>query len=287
MSSAAILNHPVLEYLFSIRGSVFILGKIFVVIAAFLVVDLGFTIKELQRRKLPAIAVGDLQESAATKIQRPQSSYDIITQRNIFGAGKASQSAPVVNQPISKLKLQLVGVNLSKGNEYAIIEDTARKQQDVFALNETIFGQAKLLEVFPESVKIETNGKIETLVLLEGSLGGGDDDSSVGDGDDFNVDEGELSEAMANLPRLLSQARAVPYFRNGKSVGMRIFAIRKGSLYEKLGLQNGDIIKSVNDNSLSDPSQALKIFEQLKDQRSINVQLERKGLEKEQHYTVR
>ena len=44
----------------------------------------------------------------------------------------------------------------------------------------------------------------------------------------------------------------------GQSIGMRLFAIRTGSLYEKLGLKNGDIILAVNENSLSDPAQAFE-----------------------------
>ena len=68
---------------------------------------------------------------------------------------------------------------------------------------------------------------------------------------------------------------------------MRLFAIRRDSLYEKLGLKNGDILTAVNENNLSDPSQALKIFEQLKNERSINVKLERNGENKDLHYAIR
>jgi len=153
-----------------------------------------------------------------------------------------------------------------------------------------VFNQAKLLQVTAESVKISHNGKTETLMLEEGTPGGGDGIASVeasGDQTEFSIAETELNDAMANLPVLLSQARAVPYFKNGQSVGMRLFAIRRDSLYEKLGLKNGDILKSVNDNSLTDPSQALKIFEQLKNERSISVRVERNGTETSLRYDIR
>jgi general secretion pathway protein C len=104
---------------------------------------------------------------------------------------------------------------------------------------------------------------------------------------DYTVAEAELSDALANLPLLLSQARAVPYFRNGQSIGMRLFAIRSGSLYEKLGMKNGDIITAVNENSLSDPTQALRLFEQLKNERSIKVKMERNNVSREVNYTIR
>ncbi len=105
--------------------------------------------------------------------------------------------------------------------------------------------------------------------------------------DVFSIADDEISSALANLPQLLSQARAVPYFRNGTSIGMRLFAIKPESLYEKLGLKNGDIILSVNENSLSDPAQALKLFEQLKTERAINVKLERNSQVSEMRYSIR
>jgi general secretion pathway protein C len=223
-------------------------------------------------------------------IQHPISSYDVIMKRALFGPA-TPVNAPPPPAPVTKLKLRLVGTNVSNGSKpLAIIEDTTKSDQDVFELNEDIFGQAKLMEVLPESVKIQYQGKFETLLLEDGDLttrgsaptGAGRDDET-----EFAVAESELTEALANLPLLLSQARAVPYFRNGQSVGMRLFAIRKESLYEKLGLRNGDIILSVNENSLSDPTQALKLFEQLKSDRSINLKLERNAEDKQFHYSIR
>lgn len=171
----------------------------------------------------------------------------------------------------------------------AIIEDSSKQQQDVFELKDSIFGQATLVEIQADRVSLERNGKIEVLAMSEKELGGSDTPGGVPSSDqtDFTVPEEELSSALANLPQLLSQARAVPYFRNGQSIGMRLFAIRSGSLYEKLGLKNGDILLSVNDNSLSDPAQALKIFEQLKSERTIGVKVERNSQLTDLHYSIR
>ena len=67
---------------------------------------------------------------------------------------------------------------------------------------------------------------------------------------------------------------------------MRLFAIRKDSMYDKLGLKNGDILMSINDNSLSDPSQALKLFETLKTEKSIYVTVERNGQQMDLRYSI-
>ncbi len=49
-----------------------------------------------------------------------------------------------------------------------------------------------------------------------------------------------------NMNEVLMQARAVPYLRHGKTAGLRISRISPGSFYEKIGLQNGDVIIQIN-----------------------------------------
>ena len=86
---------------------------------------------------------------------------------------------------------------------------------------------------------------------------------------------------------LLTQARAVPYFKDGQSVGLRLFAIKTGSLFSEIGLKNGDILKDINGSSLADITQAIKLFEQLKQERSINLKLERGKQEVVYNYEIK
>lgn len=280
-----------LQQVSSVRGAVFIIGKICLVLAVGLAHAIGDNLRRSELRELPSSTI-DI-DGEASQDQTPKSigSYQVIASRNIFGEEpKKDEPKEEPKQPKTSLKLRLVGTNVSSsGAPFAIIENTAKKEQDVFGLNEQIFEQAKLVAVLTESVKIEHGGKVELLEMEEGTGESSPDGgiSSNEEGTEFSVAESELENALANLPRLLSQARAVPYFRNGQSIGMRLFAIRRGSLYEKLGLKNGDIILSVNDNSVNDPAQALKIFEQLKNERSINLELERNGQSSQLQYTIR
>ena len=275
----------------SLDTSVFILGKICIILAIFFAHESGLALLEANSNTLDTdLSLEDLNQNSQ-KAKVSLSDYQVIAKRNVFG--KIAQAKPQTkNAPISKLKLRLVGTSITPDKKpFAIIENSTKREQDIFDVNDSIFGQAKLIEIFKESVRIEYKGKIETLVLDDGttSPATSEESSSITseDGSNYVVSEDEVNDALANLPRLLSQARAVPYFKNGKSVGMRLFAIRRGSLYEKLGLKNGDILKNVNNNSLSDPTQALKIFEQLKEQKSIKVELERAGKLKSFNYEIR
>jgi type II secretion system protein C len=216
---------------------------------------------------------------------------NLIAQKNLFGTlGKvAVEAAQPTPPPQTPLSLTLIGTFLTKGQEpYAIIEDKKKQTQDVFSLEQSIFGQATLKQIREDHVEIERDGKREILKLddLGSAAPSGAGVSSLGS-DEFVVEEAELDKGLENLPLLLTQARAVPYFKEGRSIGLRLFAIKNGSLYEKIGLKNGDILKSINGNSLGDISQALKLFEQLKQERSINLVLEREKQDREFKYTIR
>lgn len=244
------------------------------------------------KQNLKSLYVNPQLSDLSHAVIQPIDSYNVISQRNIFGKADASTTQAKVPAPRSSLKLRLVGITVGpKGIPLAIIENTHSHEQDVFLMNDDIFKQAKLVEVLLDHVRIEHNGRIETLEIEEGKRNPVPTHSDTpvsgnSDGSEFVVTEDELSRQLANLPKLLSQARAVPYFRNGKSIGMRLFAIRRGSLYEKLGLKNGDILLSINENNLNDPSQALKLFNQLKTEKEINVSVERSGTKKNIQYTI-
>jgi general secretion pathway protein C len=228
--------------------------------------------------------------AAAPKPPRPELST--LTDKNVFGT--LGRPTPVGVQPTAPpqtpLSLTLVGTFMTKGQPpYAIIEDKKKQNQDVFEIDQSIFNQAVLKRIFQDYVEIEREGKREILKLDDLNPANPptvDGVASLGS-DEFIVEEAELDRGLENLPLLLTQARAVPYFKEGRSIGLRLFAIKTGSLYEKIGLRNGDILKNINGNSLGDISQALKLFEQLKQERTINLVLERDKQDREFKYTIR
>src|SRR5690606_8230204 len=80
---------------------------------------------------------------------------------------------------------------------------------------------------------------------------------------EYIVPRAEVDNAMENMSQLFTQIRAVPHFEGGQSVGFRLFAIRRGSLFDRIGLKNGDIIRSINGNEMTDPGKALALMQEL------------------------
>jgi len=219
--------------------------------------------------------------------------YSVIARKNLFGElGTKPPPAQPTAKPVNNVSLGLIGTFISKGEApYAIIEDSKKQDQEVFNLNESIFGEATLKAIFPDHVEILRGGQVEILSMDENNSSASSvttkDGVAAVSEDNYVVEEAELDKALENLPLLLTQARAVPYFKDGKSIGLRMFAIRSGSLFEKIGLMNGDILKGINGNSLADISQAVSLFQKLKEERSINLSLERNSQDRDFKYQIK
>ena len=223
----------------------------------------------------------------ATKDEKTD--FRALANKNLFGElTTVAQPEPEVVVDKNQLKLALIGTFITDGeNPFAIIESKKNNEQDVFEKDELVFESAKLIEIATDYVKIDRNGQIETLRIEDEDTGGGEESGGgTSDGETIQVDATELDSALSNLPVLLTQARAVPYFKDGASVGLRLFAIRPGSLFEKIGLKNGDILKSINGSSLADITQAIKLFEKLKEEKKIGLVLERNRQDQSVNYVI-
>ena len=97
------------------------------------------------------------------------------------------------------------------------------------------------------------------------------------DGQNYYIDSTEVDSHLNNFATLLNQARMVPHFVKGKHQGYKVKAIDKGSLYEKLGLRNNDIITELNGEPLDSPERVMSLFKQLRNEREFSVKLNRRG----------
>lgn len=105
------------------------------------------------------------------------------------------------------------------------------------------------------------------------------------EGNRFQIPRAEVDKALENLSLLYTEIRAVPYFKDGKADGFKLISVKKSSLFEKLGLKRGDILKSINGNVL-DIQSGLKLFNELKNETSFILEVERRGTEQSFYYDI-
>jgi len=242
---------------------------------------------------------------------------------NSVAPAPAEEPPPPPPKP-TELRLKLWGVAVREGGgSYCIIEDLATRQQELYKVDDVVGQVATVKKVEWQRVIIERDG-VEEILQLEGPgtatasvprigpRGGSAVDSiaqaraargtepdqgaqmggpagsdikveQVGDGD-YLIDRAEVDAALDNMNQLFTQVRAVPHFQGGKSTGFRLFAIRQNSLFDKIGLRNGDIIQRINGNDISDPSKALGLFNELRNEPSVAVEIVRNKEEKKLNY---
>ncbi len=102
----------------------------------------------------------------------------------------------------------------------------------------------------------------------------------------FSVDRSFLEKRIADMGSLGKEARIIPNYRGGRTQGYKLVGVRPGSLFRALGIRSGDVIKSVNGSAINSPSKALGLFEQLKSQSNVSIEIERRGQAKELSYSI-
>ncbi|MCP4753724.1 MAG: hypothetical protein GY866_22800 [Proteobacteria bacterium] len=242
---------------------------------------------------------------------RKFSKFKAIIDMNVFDAEVSSQvvvevveperPAPgaTLNQILSNLRLR--GIGAIEGGLYCIIRDKKKKKEEVFFIDDTVFetktiiskivtrfgGQKVYLKLeeevgileYAEDEVAETKSKrrVRPLPRRKERSPPPLKSSYTTDGKNFHIESSEVDSHMKNFGKLVNQARMVPFFHNGQHKGFQIKAIDKGSLYEKLGLKNRDVIKAVNGEELNTMDKAVSLLKTLKNEREFTFQLERKG----------
>jgi general secretion pathway protein C len=237
---------------------------------------------------------------ARTVAVAPESTYAAIYERDVFNAVK--QAAPGTPQTATKqtdlnVKLWGTAVTADPATSYAIIENLATREQRLYRVGDPVLETASLARVEWDRVVLSRDGEEEVLDLAltrdraaaasRAVPAAGQERIRQTADNQFVIDRRELDRTVNNINEVFTQARAVPYFKDGKTVGFRVFAIKPGSVFEKIGLKNGDVVKRVNGVELTDPTKAITLFTELQNEGHIAMDLDRNQQTKSFSYEIR
>ena len=93
----------------------------------------------------------------------------------------------------------------------------------------------------------------------------------------FRVQRDELLETLSDRQRLVGQVTLEPAVRDGYLAGFRVVDIDEDSELSRLGLQDDDVILSLNGVPASDPGTFMQAVNNMRDQRSFDLLIERDG----------
>jgi general secretion pathway protein C len=96
------------------------------------------------------------------------------------------------------------------------------------------------------------------------------------------VDRKQLQQQLGK-PEFLSQALIVP----NSDGGFLVRQIQPGSLYEKLGLRPGDVIRNVNGQALTSMDDVMRLYQQFGTAQRVLVEVQRQGRSETLYYDMR
>jgi general secretion pathway protein C len=224
--------------------------------------------------------------------------YDLraLLDTNLFGqAARFSEptQTPVTAIPTSTLDLTLTGVVAAEAESLALIR-VNKDPETPFAIGDQIAHGVTLRAVYPDRAIIQRRELTEALLLEDKSAGLGDAAAvpapssagainSTGD-NSFRVNRDFVADQLRN-PDIFRQALIVP----NAGGGFLVRQIQPGSLYEKLGLKVGDVIRKVNGNDINSVDEVLRLYQELGGVDAVaDVELEvlRGGRPEQLRYTV-
>jgi len=199
-----------------------------------------------------------------------------------LGMSNAGPDAPPSRAPLNLAsKLKLLGVVIGDHDGVsAIVEELSSKRQLFFRLHDQIPDVGEISEIRRDGIVVRQGDQQELLELAASQVekppsapvtAGSAIATVPGSPVRTVLDRNYVEQSMGDLPKLLSQARAVPYMVNGAMNGFRLDFIAPSSFYEKIGLKYGDVLQQVNGVDVRDPGTMLTLFQQLRNEKSVKL----------------
>ena len=256
----------------------------------------------------PVISAPDVHFSNGPTLSK--ASIDDILRRNIFNAaGEAptdDSQNPTKGEEISKTQLAVKVTGIIYGGDptsgLAMVENTQKHSVNSFLAGDQLTPEAIVKEILQDRIIIENQGRKEYALLEEEeivrstrkgkktpakemptTLGGSGytteppPETYKEEGFERKGTTVEMSSEFKNrlltadFASVLQDAKASPNVVNGVLKGWRLDRIRKGSIYEKAGIQNGDVITELNGVQLNDAAQSIKILQGLRNESEIDM----------------
>jgi general secretion pathway protein C len=289
-----------------------VIHLIFLAAVAWLVAHLFVVIIQDRLIILPQPSPTSSSLSVQAEKQEPYDRYAPITDRNIFNPGEkglkllplgemkttgtAIEEVSGGAKPSMPKTYKLVGTVTGPGNRsYAIIEEGADHKQKIYRFRENI-DEGKINKISRDHVVIKRQGEEEVLSFTPKEVRPkpvaslptptGEIVKKISP-NRFLINREDAMGSVGNINKFMTQARMKPHFVMGRPSGYSVSEIIPGSLIEKVGLRNNDIIKKVNGQMINKPEEIFQAYSQLLRDSNIEVEIERGGRSEIFRYEIR
>jgi general secretion pathway protein C len=275
-----------------------ILILLFIILAVGLIADIVFRVVSARISSVPPVQPAASEPAGIPDEREPLDTYRVIWERNLLQTTDqvaAGDQMDVNSLQATRLQLELLGTVAGDGTyNYAIIEEKDKKKQRLFKVGDSV-GNATLARVMRNAVVLRVGDMDEVLKMrkpedrepsraerVPGRL------PPATEARDTGTPPPE-SGPQADVLNILTQARLSPHISmgtSGKPDGVAVSNIRPGSVLQNVGLVNGDIIQEVNGKAISNPSDIVDAYKDLKPGSTISVKIRRMGKQVTLNYNM-
>ncbi len=235
-------------------------------------------------RTRPVPAAAEKARPAVAPVRETADAYRIIPERNLFGTTTSmvadKQTAAVQQREIDQL-IELKGTVAGEGKYgFAIVEEKGTRKQKLVKTGDILSG-AKVARIKRNAVDFLVGDQVLTLKIVETheepilpSARSAVPTAHVGA---TVLSRSEIDRELQDMGSLLRKALVRPYFNAGVPDGFIISNIRAGSLYQKMGIMDGDIIQEVNSRKIQTADDVMGLLSTIRAGSSLSVTVNRRG----------
>jgi general secretion pathway protein C len=241
-------------------------------------------------------------------ITRPRAFYDAISRRDIFNLEPVTEAPAEVE---TNLHIHLLGTStLTLSQPFIIVEDDNNHEQSLYRMGDEIPDAGKLVGVYKDHAIVLHEGrriKIEMPADQNGApaevprpfglpvrrfrrfMGARESQNGVRkiDPNRYVLDRSTVNNNLNNMAALFTQVRAVPNLGpDGQSHGFKLSEIQPDSIFQQIGLRDGDVLTGVGGQSVGDPAKAMQLLASLRNQNSISLTVIRGGQPIQLQYNI-
>jgi general secretion pathway protein C len=230
-------------------------------------------------------------------------SYQAIVNRNLFNAtgrpDKETGQEQIGDLEPTTLQVRLLGtIAGDEQSARAIIEDQQKREQNLYRVGDAI-QNAVVHRILRGKVVLRVDGRDQILTMDEKKKAGQESSkqgrpvrraSSAGrtsSRSTVSLNRQEISESLNNISDILTQVRVEPYIKDGKPAGLLVNDIAPDSIFERMGLLDGDIVQAVNNRRIRTPDDVVSFYQGLKSASRLSLLVTRDGRRKVLNYNIR
>jgi general secretion pathway protein C len=185
------------------------------------------------------------------------------------------RSVDTSSPAVQDIGARLIGTALSDDPErnLAVIEDQTTGKQGTYRVGDQVAGRA-IKKILFGKVIIDIGTGDVVLSMNSGSYAS----SAVSKPQIGQLDAEEVDTVLPDYAALMRQIRVRSYFEGGRLAGFVIYNIGAGSIFERMGLKDGDVIESVNGKFFATTQPVVEFYDSLMENETVTLEILRDGV---------